>query len=86
MQETIREGVPETREKTRKKTREKTREKIILSILENPYTTISELAEKLSLTIKGVEWQLKKLKQQDIIRRVGPDRGGHWEIVKKESR
>ena len=26
----------------------------------------------------------KPIKKQGIIRRVGPDKGGHWEIIKKD--
>ena len=65
------------------KTREKTREKIVLAIRENSAVTASVLAEKLSITVKGVEWQLKKLQEQGIIRRVGPNKGGHWEVVEQ---
>ena len=33
------------------------------------------------LTRDGINYQIRKLKQQGIIRRIGPDKGGHWEIV-----
>ena len=46
------------------------------------YDKQQELAEKLKLTVKGVEWQLTKLKNEGIIVRVGADRGGKWEITK----
>ena len=72
-----------TIQETGEKTREKTREKIFNSIRERPNITTSELAEKLTITIKGVEWQLKNLREQGFIRRVGPDKGGHWEILKE---
>ena len=70
-----------TREKTREKIREKTREKIIALIEADNLMTTAQLAEKLSLTKKGVEWQLKQLKDKNIIRRIGADNGGYWEIV-----
>ena len=63
------------------KTREKTREKILTLIRENNKITTHELAEALSLTDKGVEWQLKQLKDKKVIIRVGADKGGYWEIV-----
>ncbi|MBI4980944.1 putative DNA binding domain-containing protein [Candidatus Woesearchaeota archaeon] len=66
--------------KTGEKTREKTREKIIALIRENHSITSDEIARRLHLTEKGVEWQLKKLKENDLIRRIGPDKGGHWEV------
>ena len=63
-------------------TREKTTEKIIQSINDNPKVTTAELAEIVDISSKGVEWQLKQLKEKGIIRRVGADKGGHWEIIK----
>ena len=63
--------------KTREKTREKAREKIIRSIVENPGITTKELAEITGLTVKGIEWNIKKLKDEKILKRVGPDKGGH---------
>ena len=29
---------------------------------------------------KGVEWNLKTLKDEGVIKRIGPDKGGHWEV------
>ncbi len=63
-------------------TREKTREKIILLIRENPKITTKELAEKTGLTAKGVEWNLKSLKDEKKLRRVGGRKEGYWEIMK----
>ena len=70
-----------TREKTREKTGEKTREKILKAILKNNKTTISELAILIGISEKGIEFNLQKLKKEKIIRRVGPDKGGSWEIL-----
>jgi ATP-dependent DNA helicase RecG len=39
----------------------------------------------LSLTQQGVEWNLKKLKKQWVIRRIGPNKGGHWEVIELEA-
>ena len=70
-------------EKTRKKTTEKTTEKILKSIQNNPYITHRDLADLLGLSEDGVFYNIKKLKQQGLLRRVGPDKGGYWEIVKE---
>lgn len=72
----------ETREKPREKPRERTRERIVALIAEFPTITTAELDERIGITAKGIEWQLGKLKADGRIRRIGPDRGGHWEIVK----
>lgn len=75
------ENSQDNKEKTRKKTRKKTREKIIQAIKENPNITVKELAKLIGITPKGVEWQLKQLREKGCIRRVGADKGGYWEIV-----
>jgi len=54
-----------------------------LSILKvTPYITINELAEIVGISPKGVEWQTTKLKKEGRIKRIGPDKGGHWEVIK----
>ena len=70
-------------EKTREKTRKKTREKVLNLIKQDPQITIVQIAAKLDIYPKGVEWQLSKLKTDGIIHRVGADNGGYWEIVQQ---
>lgn len=65
---------------------EKTVEKITRIIKENPTITIKELSLLLSLTRRGVEEQIKSLKAKGIIRRVDPDKGGHWEVIEQEKK
>ncbi|MCX5791912.1 MAG: winged helix-turn-helix domain-containing protein, partial [Elusimicrobia bacterium] len=66
---------------TPQKTREKTREKILSLIKSHPTITTSALAKALKITAKGVEWNLKGLKADGIIVRVGPDKGGRWAVT-----
>jgi ATP-dependent DNA helicase RecG len=47
----------------------------------NPYITNKELAEACGITEDGVYWNTKKLKKRNRIRRIGPDFGGHWEVI-----
>ena len=63
------------------KTRVKTRVKIIALLKEDKYITNQELADALGLSIKGIEWQMKKLKESGVIQRVGSAKGGYWEVV-----
>ena len=70
-----------TREITREITREKTRGRVLALIAEFPVITTGELAERIGISAKGIEWQLRKLKAYGRIRRIGDDHGGHWEIV-----
>ena len=76
------ENVPEN-VKTVEKIVEKTVEKMIFLIKGNSNITQIELSKKMGLTRRGVEWNLKKLKEKGLLRRVGADRGGFWEIIKK---
>jgi ATP-dependent DNA helicase RecG len=63
------------------KTVEKTVEKIIKLIQENPSVTTSELQKHTNLTRRGVEWQIKNLKEKGILKRIGPAKGGEWKII-----
>lgn len=71
-----------TSKKTSKKTNKKTSEKILAIIERQPSITASELAKKLEITAAGIRWHIDKLKKSEQIRRIGPDKGGHWEVVK----
>jgi ATP-dependent DNA helicase RecG len=68
------------REKGREKGREKSREKILDILRENNRITMNELAEKTGLSIKGIEKNIRLLKKEKVLRRIGPDKGGHWEV------
>jgi ATP-dependent DNA helicase RecG len=59
----------------------KTGVKILSAIRANNMITREELAQSLAMTIKGVDWQIAKLKQEGVLKRIGPDKGGHWEIL-----
>lgn len=70
-----------TREKKVITREKKTREKILLLMKVSPKITTSQMAEKLGISPKGVEWQISKLKADGSIHRIGPDNGGHWEVI-----
>lgn len=60
----------------------KTSKLILDAITKNPYLTNKELAAICGITADGVYYQLKQLKTIGRIRRIGPNKGGHWEIIK----
>jgi len=39
------------------------------------------LATHLHLTMKGIDWNLNKLKKEGRLKRIGPDKGGQWEVM-----
>ena len=54
---------------------------IISSVSSNPRITQVELSSMLGISIVHVNKNMKKLQAMGIIRRVGPDKGGHWEVI-----
>lgn len=56
---------------TTENTTQKTTEKIIRILKERPYATAGQLAEELGLTIDGADYNIRKLKKQGRIFRIG---------------
>lgn len=54
---------------------------ILAIVSDNPYITQLELASKLGISLVHINKNVKKLQGLGMIRRVGPDKGGHWEVV-----
>ena len=71
-----------TTQKTTRKTARKTTQRIVALIGQKPEITRPELAIELGITDSGVKYHLKKMQDQGLIRRVGPHRGGHWEVLR----
>lgn len=55
--------------------------KIVELMKGNTNITISELATAIGISVRAVEKQIKSLREANIIRRIGPDKGGHWEVL-----
>ena len=60
----------------------KTLVKIIGLLKDNPSLSIPELAEKLEKSKSATERAIRKLRQSGLLKRIGPDKGGYWDIVK----
>ena len=71
-------------EKSSEKGSEKSSEKILAYMQEDKNITIADLSKKLGISTRAVEKHISKLKQQGKIKRIGPDKGGYWELVKEE--
>ncbi len=63
-----------------------TRDLIIEIITQNPRVTTAEIAMQLSISSRGVEKQMRKLREAGAIRRVGGRYGGYWEITNKSNK
>ena len=60
---------------------QKSSQKILSAMRAMPDVTMAELANATGLSIAGIKKNIRKLKDANLIRRVGPDKGGHWEVV-----
>jgi ATP-dependent DNA helicase RecG len=58
----------------------KTSVKIIEIISDSPNITIPELSEIIGVTERSVERNLQKLQKEGKIKRIGPDKGGYWQV------
>lgn len=59
----------------------KSRDKIVALLTDNNKLSAVALAERIGISTKAVEKHLSNLKADGIIKRIGPDKGGHWEVV-----
>ena len=60
-----------------------TQKDIVEIISGNANVTISQIAAQLGKSPRGIDKHLHKLRELGILRRVGGDFGGHWEIIDK---
>ena len=60
-----------------------TEEKIVAILMSNGYATQKSISAKLGITRTYVTKIMGELQSKGVICRVGPDKGGHWEVVKK---
>jgi len=54
---------------------------ILDMIRQRPEITIPEMAEALGKSTRAIEMQLAKLKESGKLQRIGPAKGGSWEIL-----
>ena len=65
----------------KEESKEKSKEKILALLSVNPHATTADLISETGLSVSGVEKNIRELKAVGRLRRVGPDKGGHWEVV-----
>ena len=68
-------------EKSSVKGSEKSSEKILLLIRKNPEISAKEIAGIIGISSRSVEKHLAKLKERELLKRIGSAKGGHWEII-----
>jgi fido (protein-threonine AMPylation protein) len=60
----------------------KTADKILQLLKNNPGMTVREITIVIGLSRRGVEEQIKSLKTKNLLCRIGPTKGGHWEVLR----
>ena len=71
----------EASQKMSQKTSQKTSQKIIDLIKEDPNISTQDMADIIGIDRRNIARNLKKLQENGIVKRIGPDKGGYWEIV-----
>jgi ATP-dependent DNA helicase RecG len=57
-------------------------QRLILDILrKNPYASAKILTDSVGISMRKIEVNLKKLKEKNLLKRIGPAKGGHWEVT-----
>ena len=62
---------------------QKTTQKIIEAITKKSDITQKELAAVIGITEDRVKYHIIRLRKKGVLKRIGPDKGGYWEVVKK---
>ncbi len=77
MLEFFKETAPKTAPKT-------TRDRIVLLLQDNPQLRKQDLMDILSKASGTIKEHIRILKKEGRIKRVGADKGGYWEVIKKQ--
>ena len=57
---------------------------VLENVLENEKESSASLAEYFGVNERTIRRDLQFLQRQGHIRHIGPDKGGHWELIEKE--
>ena len=80
----IREVEREVETKIREVDKLTDKQKMILYLIkENPSTSKKEMSEAIGIRPSSIDKNITTLKEKGYLKRVGPAKGGHWEIIKE---
>lgn len=81
----LKSDVVDATQKTTQKTTQKltAQQRSIIDYLStHPYASRKELSKNIiDITENGIKYNLNRLQQIGLLKRVGPDKGGHWEVI-----
>ena len=78
-----RDGVVKTPVKTLGKTPVKTPELVLARLQQVSHVSIPELAQYLGKSESAIERVIRKLREQGRLQRIGPAKGGYWQVLPK---
>ena len=57
-------------------------DEILNCLQKNPYATVKEVQMQFkSMTIDGIQYHIRRLKSMGLLKRIGPDKGGYWQVM-----
>jgi len=56
--------------------------KILMLVTHNPYISKKAMSKEIGISTTAIDKNLTVLKQKGLLSRIGPDKGGHWEVIK----
>ena len=63
---------------------EKRSEKILQILRQSPDLSAKDLSRFLNITPRAVEKQIANLRDEGRLQRIGPARGGRWEVIENQ--
>ena len=54
---------------------------ILSALSKDPHITAKKLSALVGISERKIKENLSKLKEKGLIKRIGPDKGGHWEVI-----
>ncbi len=61
---------------------QKTSDRLLALLKNQPHLTQMGMSNALGINRSAIQKQISRLKAAGRLRRVGPDKGGHWEVLK----
>jgi ATP-dependent DNA helicase RecG len=58
-------------------------ETILAQMKANPHITSKELSDIIGISDRKIKENIKKLKANKLLKRIGSAKGGHWQVVEK---
>ncbi len=59
----------------------KTADRLLELIRDNPKITFAETVSATGISRSAIQKHIERLKDAQRLRRIGPDKGGHWEVI-----